>query len=181
MQCTLRLAAAALAAGLAALSPVLAQPAAPGPQTTIPEKIAPPADNSDLSEKLDRSGGVIPPPADPGPGIEVAPEWKDSAAERRVAAWTMRYGRARRSEPLELRIGCVDVVGHHRPRAGQRVPLVHGQIVLRPRKKARDFGDLAGVLVEVRLNAKAVMRSIELLGKEVIPALHEIKLPEYYD
>jgi hypothetical protein len=27
---------------------------------------------------------------------------------------------------------------------------------------------------------KAVMRSIELLGKEVIPALHEMRLPEYY-
>jgi alkanesulfonate monooxygenase SsuD/methylene tetrahydromethanopterin reductase-like flavin-dependent oxidoreductase (luciferase family) len=26
-----------------------------------------------------------------------------------------------------------------------------------------------------------VMRSIELLGKEVIPALHEVKLPEYYE
>jgi hypothetical protein len=25
------------------------------------------------------------------------------------------------------------------------------------------------------------MRSIELLGKEVIPALHEIPLPEHYD
>jgi hypothetical protein len=31
------------------------------------------------------------------------------------------------------------------------------------------------------MNAKAVMRSIELLGKEVIPALHEIQLPAYYD
>ena len=27
------------------------------------------------------------------------------------------------------------------------------------------------------MNAKAVMRSIELLGKEVIPALHEIRCP----
>ena len=26
-----------------------------------------------------------------------------------------------------------------------------------------------------------VMRSIELIGKEVIPALHEIQLPEYYE
>ena len=31
------------------------------------------------------------------------------------------------------------------------------------------------------MNSKAVMRSIELLGKEVIPALHEIALPEHYD
>jgi alkanesulfonate monooxygenase SsuD/methylene tetrahydromethanopterin reductase-like flavin-dependent oxidoreductase (luciferase family) len=28
---------------------------------------------------------------------------------------------------------------------------------------------------------KAVMRSIELLGQEVIPALHEVQLPEHYD
>ena len=28
---------------------------------------------------------------------------------------------------------------------------------------------------------KDVMRSIELLGKEVIPALHEIPLPEHYE
>jgi alkanesulfonate monooxygenase SsuD/methylene tetrahydromethanopterin reductase-like flavin-dependent oxidoreductase (luciferase family) len=34
---------------------------------------------------------------------------------------------------------------------------------------------------EGAMNSKAVMRSIELLGKEVIPALHEIQLPEYYD
>ena len=34
---------------------------------------------------------------------------------------------------------------------------------------------------EGAMNSKAVMRSIELLGKEVIPALHEIPLPEHYD
>jgi len=34
---------------------------------------------------------------------------------------------------------------------------------------------------EGAMNSKAVMRSIELLGKEVIPALHEIALPEHYD
>ena len=34
---------------------------------------------------------------------------------------------------------------------------------------------------EGAMNPKAVMRSIELLGKEVIPALHEIELPEYYE
>jgi alkanesulfonate monooxygenase SsuD/methylene tetrahydromethanopterin reductase-like flavin-dependent oxidoreductase (luciferase family) len=34
---------------------------------------------------------------------------------------------------------------------------------------------------EGAMNSKAIMRSIELLGKEVIPALHEIQLPEYYD
>ena len=34
---------------------------------------------------------------------------------------------------------------------------------------------------EGAMNAKAVMRSIELLGKEVIPALHEIPLPEHYE
>ena len=34
---------------------------------------------------------------------------------------------------------------------------------------------------EGAMNAQAVMRSIELLGKEVIPALHEIPLPEHYD
>ena len=34
---------------------------------------------------------------------------------------------------------------------------------------------------EGAMNAKAVMRSIELLGKEVIPALHEIALPAHYD
>jgi alkanesulfonate monooxygenase SsuD/methylene tetrahydromethanopterin reductase-like flavin-dependent oxidoreductase (luciferase family) len=34
---------------------------------------------------------------------------------------------------------------------------------------------------EGAMNAKAVMRSIELLGKEVIPALHEIQLPESYE
>jgi alkanesulfonate monooxygenase SsuD/methylene tetrahydromethanopterin reductase-like flavin-dependent oxidoreductase (luciferase family) len=34
---------------------------------------------------------------------------------------------------------------------------------------------------EGAMNSKAVMRSIELLGKEVIPALHEIQLPEHYD
>ena len=31
------------------------------------------------------------------------------------------------------------------------------------------------------MDSKAVMRSIELLGKEVIPALHEIQLPEHYE
>jgi len=31
------------------------------------------------------------------------------------------------------------------------------------------------------MDAKVVMRSIELLGREVIPALHEIPLPEHYD
>jgi hypothetical protein len=31
------------------------------------------------------------------------------------------------------------------------------------------------------MDYKVVMRSIELLGKEVIPALHEIKLPESYE
>ena len=34
---------------------------------------------------------------------------------------------------------------------------------------------------EGAMDAKVVMRSIELLGKEVIPALHEIPLPEHYD
>jgi hypothetical protein len=50
-----------------------AQPGAPDPRTTIPEKVAPPEDTPTLSERLDRSGGVIPPPADPGPGIVVGP------------------------------------------------------------------------------------------------------------
>lgn len=70
----IRTAAGVLAIGTVCLGPALAQPAAPDPKTTIPEKIAPsapPAD--DLSEKLDRSGGIIPPPNDPGPGIEVGP------------------------------------------------------------------------------------------------------------
>jgi hypothetical protein len=31
------------------------------------------------------------------------------------------------------------------------------------------------------MDHKVVMRSIELLGKEVIPALHEIKLPASYE
>jgi alkanesulfonate monooxygenase SsuD/methylene tetrahydromethanopterin reductase-like flavin-dependent oxidoreductase (luciferase family) len=34
---------------------------------------------------------------------------------------------------------------------------------------------------EGAMDHKVVMRSIELLGKEVIPALHEIPLPEHYD
>jgi hypothetical protein len=69
----MRMTAPIAAAALLALQPALTQPAAPDPRTTIPEKIAPQSGGDDLSEKLDRSGGIIPPPADPGPGIEVAP------------------------------------------------------------------------------------------------------------
>jgi hypothetical protein len=75
-------AAATFLVALIALQPAGAQPAAPDPRTTIPEKIAPPAD--DLSEKLDRSGGVIPPPADPGPGIVIPPPEPDPAPDMPV-------------------------------------------------------------------------------------------------
>lgn len=65
--------AAAIAFALLAPGSAGAQPAAPNPKTAIPETIAPPADTPDLSEKLDKSGGIVPPPADPGPGIEIRP------------------------------------------------------------------------------------------------------------
>jgi hypothetical protein len=64
-----------LASGaLAQSTPVQPQPSAPNmpaPQTTVPEKIDPKATGATgtLSDKLERSGGVITPPAGVDPGI----------------------------------------------------------------------------------------------------------------
>ena len=65
------------ACAVLAAAPALAQTTAPKPPpTTIPEKIAPGAEPSgpaeNLSHKLDQSGGVIHPGADPDPGIQKA-------------------------------------------------------------------------------------------------------------
>ena len=48
------------------------------------------------------------------------------------------------------------------------------QVIERPPRLPASMGMRA-------MNAKAVMRSIELLGKEVIPVPHEIPLPEHGD
>ena len=99
----------------------------------------------------------------PDAGIEMTPQRKDSTAERRVAAGAVRDGGARRGEPLELGVRCVNVVSQHRVRARQRVPLVDCQIVRRPGKRARHLHHLTWAFVDVRLHAKAFVFSKQRL------------------
>jgi hypothetical protein len=70
----MRTAATILATALGLAPALAATPAPTPPPTTIPEKIAPGAKptgpSENLSRKLDQSGGVIHPGADPDPGIQ---------------------------------------------------------------------------------------------------------------
>src|SRR6267378_1256786 len=67
--------------------------------------------------------------------VEMALERENPAAERGVAACTMRDRRTGRGQPLEFGIGRQNAMGHDGSRTAQVVSLVHGQVVARPREK----------------------------------------------
>src|SRR5690348_1036932 len=82
---------------------------------------------------------------------------EETTAESSVAAWTMGDGGAARRESVKFGGSGMDVVSHHRTAAAEAVSFVHCQIVTRPREQPGHFGDLLGILIQVGLEAQAVM------------------------
>src|SRR5258705_13581188 len=78
--------------------------------------------------------------------FDMPSQWKNPAAKCCVAARAVSDCSTGRGQPPELGIGRVNVVRHDSARATERVSLVDGEIVARPRKQTPDLNDLADTL-----------------------------------